>query len=404
MGYNLEKTKRSIFNKWDWDNPERSIPVFLWGQIGIGKTSIINQVVIARIKKDLEEDKEANKEKLHRLNNYKYLSEVQDMIDEHLLVLRLAERPIEQLQGVPTPDFKNKVTMFFMPENMVNISKAKWVVVFLDELDKADEWKMAAATHLIESKRIGEFTFPKDTYVVCAGNRVEDSWISKEVVPELKNRGAHIDVDVDLGVFLSWAVKNDIRQDMIAFHRYGEALGKNFLAVYTDGENSFATPRTWEFSSRQADKIEKRAIDDGSHSDNLWQEEMFDEIEQLIGKTASEFKAYITLYKKVDIIKILNGSTKIPKFEGAGINKALSNQYVYAMSLCEQITADHLSNEIYLSNFVKALNDFIGDARSIIFIILNSNKKEIIEIISKTEIGAKLIDEFFESMDSSSLQ
>jgi len=405
MGYNLAKTKKALLNKWDWDTPSNNIPLFLWGPIGIGKTSIVEQAVIERKKKDLEaiikNFAETEKEhieakcKLERLENYNRSSEIQDILDENLLVLRLAERPIEQLQGVPTPNFKGRVTMFFMPENMVNISKSDWVVIFLDELDKADEWKMAAATHMIESKRVGEFTFPKDTFIICAGNRVDDSWISKEVVPELKNRGAHVDVDPDLDVWLDWASKNKIRTDIIGFHKYAKSIGKNFLVVYNEGDNNFATPRTWHYASLQADKIERRGGEG-------WEAEMYDEIEQLIGKTALEYKAYRELYRKVNVEDILNGTASVPKLDGVMTNNRrnsiLTKQYIYAMAICERVTADLLKNDRYLNNFVNALEDFIADARVIIFISLQTNKRELIDIISSNKKGERLIDEFFESM------
>jgi hypothetical protein len=258
---------------------------------------------------------------------------------------------------------------------------------------------MAAMTHLIESKRIGDFSFPKDTFIICAGNRVEDSWLSREVVPELKNRGAHINVEPDLDDWTEWAIKNNIRKDIISFLRYMKSLNKNYLIRRQEGDDSFASPRTWHYSSLQADKIEAKA----DKTNENWREELYDEVEQLVGiDSASEYKAYVELYMKVNIDNILNGTQSIPKIDSK-IANAISKQYIYAMAICEQITKEKLADANKLDNFIKAINCFVGDVFFIMMITLNNKNKDIIDIIGDHKEGEKLVNAFFENLDDSKL-
>jgi len=83
--------------------------------------------------------------------------------------------------------------------------------------------------------------------------------------------------------------------------------------------------------------------------------------------------------------------------------KLIGTDLSKAHDICEQIKEEQLKDEKNLINFVNALGDFIGEARVIIFMMLNSNKKEILNIIGSVEAGEKLIDEYFESMDSSNI-
>ncbi len=404
MSYNITKAKKAIRNKWDWKNPDMNITTFIWGPIGVGKTNAVEQLVIERKIAELEakillgsDSKLTDLNKLRKLQDYTFTREIQDILDENLLVLRLAERPIEQLQGIPAPILENNSAKFLIPENLTKLQESSWVVVFIDELDKADESKMTAATHLVESRRIGDFLLPKDTFIVCAGNRVEDSWISRTVVPELKNRGAHIEIEPDLDEWLLWADNNNIREDIKFFLRYKQSLRENYLAKYDETANAFPTPRTWHFSSVQLNRLEP----DMDKTNPDWQNELFDELGQFVGEsTAAEFKAYIVLYRNIDIIALLDGQAHIPKSINEDV-KTISKQYVYAFAICDQITPELLEKPTRLDNFVKIIASMQEEIKTVLLSTLCFSHDDIIDILSNHSEGIKLTDRFLDSIDES---
>ena len=401
MQISLAKAKQAILNKWDWENPNNNIPIFVWGPIGVGKTWTVTEVVVERIKKDIENSlkltlplkaMEDLNNKLTRLNNYERPEEIADIVDKHLLVLRLAERPIEQLQGVPTPDFAKGVTRFLMPENVVHFAESEWVVVFLDELDKADEAKMAAATHLIESGRIGDFCLPKDTFIIAAANRVSDSCLSKPIVPELRNRGAHIEVNADVEAWCAWARRKKLDNDIIRFIEFKSRTRENWLARYENSESDaaygFPTPRGWHNASRQVQKLKRL---------NCPFEDVLSEIKQFVGDGAGvEFNTYMELYKSFDVSKILTGHQSIPTI--GNDPKALNKQYVFAFAVMDQITAEMVDSEIKLSNLVRALNAIHKEIRVIIISSLCNNEK-LLSMICNFPSGAEFVNEVIKHIE-----
>ncbi|MFZ4768689.1 MAG: ATP-binding protein [Ferruginibacter sp.] len=402
--YKINRARKSILNKWDWNNPENNINLFIHGAIGIGKTWIIQQVVAERIlydkKNALQQANEKENEKISndilRLENFKKPSEIQDLLDEHLLVLRLSELSIESIQGIPCP-FEEKTALFLMPENFVRFSKKNWIVIFLDELDKADENIIKAITHLIESRKIGSFSFQKDVMIISALNRVTDSWLSRPMPPELKNRAAHIEVIPDLQSWIEWAIPNGIRKDIIAFLLYSEKAGKNWLAVYdneaeANSTSGFPTPRSWHMASNQMNKLEKS---------KATYEEMIDELSEFVGvAAANEFKFYYELYHKINIFKILNGEKRIPKLLIDNLfNKSiLSEQYIYAFAFINQITADILQDIKHKTNFIIAIQDMLPELQSLLMKFILTND-DITAIVSSTEDGMKLISSHIDNFN-----
>ncbi len=382
--YNIIQAKRAARNKWDWQNPINNIPFFIWGPIGVGKTWIIQQLVAERMVFDrkqiiadenaTQEEKELASKELYRLQHFIDPKEVEDLLGLHMLVLRLAERPIEQLQGVPTPDLVNQQTVFLIPKNFVDIKKATWVVAFLDELDKADELKMAAATHFIEARRIGDFILPLDTFVIAAANRVSDSWISKPIVPELRNRAAHIEVDVDVGVWIDFATNNKLRPSVIGFHSYMKTKGENYLSMdgstlNEDLDYAFPSPRTWHKGCILLDRLEAKGCAYG---------ELLFELKQLVGERATiAYDTYMKLYSTVNIKEILDGTWPISRITSGDL-ASISNQHVVAFALCDQLSVEMFDNENWVTNIMKVLTSLHNDIRVIFLKTMTSTKEDVL--------------------------
>jgi hypothetical protein len=76
----------------------------------------------------------------------------------------------------------------------------------------------------------------------------------------LKNRFSHIHVDVNVDDWMTWAVKNNISSDIIAYIQFRpDALNEmSDESIDTKTRNAFATPRSWAM----ADKLLKSNVSD----------------------------------------------------------------------------------------------------------------------------------------------
>ncbi len=368
MASTITEAKGRILTKWDWNNPDLSFPVILWGAPGIGKTELVISLVCERMLKDLDteyatkfktvqkgsdEYKELEELYTKRYNilNFDYVSsELLELISPHCLVLRLAERPIEQLQGVIVPSLtkEENFARFVMPENLMKIKDVPWGIIFLDELDKASESKFGAATHILENRIVGDMHLGAGWYVIAAANREEDSYLSNPIPPELRNRCANIEIEHNLNVWLEWASKHNIRRDIMAFHKFNNG---SYLAKYDIEEGqgySFPTPRSWSNVSRVIDRAE-RAID---QTDEKQVEEFFDKIVRkelldFVGAQAQlEFFTYRDLYLKFNFKEIIAGTKRIVTEDTATNTQSLiSDQCVAAFAMADQLLPEHIGEK-----------------------------------------------------------
>jgi hypothetical protein len=425
----IEEAKQRILNKIDWENGSNE-PVILWGPPGVGKTEIIVSIVCDRLLKELEdeflekgkelqnkgltaEDEEfklliQNYDKTKSTLEFDYVThELLEMIAPHLLVIRLAERPIEQLQGVVVPSMSSEYARFVMPENLAKIKESPWGVIFLDELDKASDSKFGAATHILENNVIGDFHLPKGWITLAACNREEDSHLSNPVPPELRNRAANIEVEQNLASWLKWAAKKKIRGDLILFHKFthGEWLAKYDL----EQSYSFPTPRTWAKASRAIDKLEAKVKPETNED----KEKFFDravrgELEDFVGRDAAmQYYTYRKLYLAYPIDQILNGTKKIPTAKDHNsLNSVISEQCTAAFAVADQVSVKHLRPEgskpeeqkFLMGNLISFIRDLTPEIRTIY--LQSIHKTRILHMILDSGMGEDLIEEIVEYIAS----
>jgi len=423
----LSQAKQRILNKWDWSAENDNYPVILWGPPGIGKSEMIYSLVCDRmlveareefakavenINKDSDEYKELKNElekKTSVLNFTSVTHELIEAIAPHCLVLRLAERPIEQLQGVVVPSMSEKENFarFVMPENLVRVKESEWGIIFLDELDKASDSKFGAATHIMENRVVGDLQLGKGWYVIAAANREEDSHLSNPIPPELKNRCANLEVEGDLETWIQWAVRHDVRKDIILFHKFNSG---EWLCNYDlDQTYSFPTPRSWVMASRVIDRLEKRLNPDKNDPEQV---KMFDnlvrnELADFVGKQAqSEFFQYREMYLKFNVKAILEGKERIPNRETKASEQSLiSDQCVAAFAVADQVSSDQLIiekateengykakyNEEYVTNLVQFIKDLIPEIRTIYLRQIHATR--IMNVIMDSGLAEDAIEE-----------
>lgn len=250
-------------------------PVFIWGSPGIGKSTLVNQFA---------------KE-----------------IDYECVTLLGSQLAPEDLIGIPK--IEGNVSKFFPPSLIV---RNKPFLLFIDELNTASPEIQKAFYSLILDKRIGEYQLPKDSIIIGAGNRTQDSALVNQMPSALINRMIHIQMKVHTKDWIEWAENNDIHHLVIdyikarPFHLYTK--------IPPTREEPFSTPRSWEYVSDVLKSFS--AKNDVEIKDNLLDALLYGTISQ---DHAKGFKAYIKQIKnKYNVSRILKGDEKWPEGENDG--------------------------------------------------------------------------------------
>lgn len=184
-------------------------PVFIWGQPGIGKSSLVRQ-----------------------------FSEELGLPCVSLLGSQLAP---EDIIGVP--QITDGVSRFCPP---ANIARREPYCLFLDELNACSQEVQKAFYSLIQERRVGEYELPAGSIVVGAGNRSQDSAIVKPMSSALINRMAHVHLRVSAREWLDWAGANEIHPHIVEYI----GLRPDHLSVPPPKhEEPFSTPRSWHILS-----------------------------------------------------------------------------------------------------------------------------------------------------------
>ena len=252
----------------------------LVGSPGIGKSDIVKSVA-----------------KMHNLK---------------LIDMRLAQSDPTDLNGFPTLQ-QDGTRMDYAPpttfplEHLDTIPKGYegWLL-FLDEINAAPPSIQAAAYKLVLDRQIGAHNLHKNVAIVCAGNKATDKAIVNRLSTAMQSRMIHLNLMVDSESWLEWANAHGIDHRVISFIKYRPELLHKFNPSHSD--DTFASPRTWEFLSKIILGKEKFSITDHA---------------VLVGTVgegpATEFKAFCQVYKDLPTIEdMLNnpGSIQIPNEPG----------------------------------------------------------------------------------------
>ncbi len=184
-------------------------PVFIWGPPGIGKSALVQQ-----------------------------FAEQVGLPCVSLLGSQLAP---EDLIGVPQIV---DGTSRFCPPRM--IARQEPYCLFLDELNACTHEVQKAFYSLIHERRIAEYTLPKGSIVIGAGNRSQDSAIVKPLSSALINRMVHVHLKVSHRDWLEWALAQGIHQWVVEYIR----LRPDHLWTQPPKhEEPFSSPRSWHMLS-----------------------------------------------------------------------------------------------------------------------------------------------------------
>jgi hypothetical protein len=121
-------------------------------------------------------------------------------------------------------------------------------LLFLDEINAAPPSIQAAAYKLVLDRQIGAHNLHKRVAIVCAGNKATDKAIVNRLSTAMQSRMIHLNLMVDPEAWLDWANASDIDHRVISFIKFRPELLHKFNPSHAD--DTFASPRTWEFLSK----------------------------------------------------------------------------------------------------------------------------------------------------------
>ena len=192
----------------------KTTSIALWGPPGIGKTHAMEQVARE--------------------------------IGAQCKVFLTATMDPTDVVGVPHPILGPDVTKFFPPEDFVEICEgAKYdgpMVALFDDMPACQEQVFAALFRMFQQREVAGRKI-RDNVLLCAtGNRVEDKAGAQDLPTPLANRFVHFNLRVDADEWRTWAIQNDVCEEIVSFVR----VNGNMLHRFDpgSGELAFPTPRS----------------------------------------------------------------------------------------------------------------------------------------------------------------
>lgn len=264
---------------------DNSIPVMYWGSPGIGKSDLA-----------------------------RYLAAKRNM---RLCDVRLSQMDPVDMRGVPfVAQFgDHQVTRWAIADFFAKLEEQPTIVLF-DEINSAPQATQAAAYQFILDRQIGDFRLPDHTRILAAGNNIGDGAIVNMMSTALRNRLAHIDVEVHLDDWANWAVKHgNMPTEVLGFIRFRPAMLNEFDKKEARQNKAFATPRGWERVGRAMNNTIPDHLE-------------FHVYSAIVGEgCAAEFRGFLKHHRNLpDIDAILKNPKKVPVPEEPAVLYALATK------------------------------------------------------------------------------
>jgi hypothetical protein len=160
----------------------------------------------------------------------------------------------EDVSGIPRIVGERSV---FCPPRILLPERPEPFCLFLDELPACAPDVQKAFYSLLLERRLGEHALPPGTWVVAAGNRLQDRALVRAMSSALVNRVTILQLRVDNDEWLAWAQRSGVRREI-----------RSFIATVPDAlmrpvpadPVPFSTPRAWALLSRALDLAEKGGL------------------------------------------------------------------------------------------------------------------------------------------------
>jgi len=185
-----------------------------------------------------------------------------ERIGAELVDIRLTTIEPQDLRGLPYYDHDRKQTVWYRPEDLPD-DPDRPAILFLDELTAASPYLQPTVYGLLQERRVGRHLLPDSTFIVAAGNTVDDGAIAYEMGTALSDRLIHMQVQATARDWLErYAVDRGIHPSVTAFLRARPDLLDTTEDSMRRGDIIACTPRSWERVSRIVSAVDSRAMRD----------------------------------------------------------------------------------------------------------------------------------------------
>ncbi len=236
-------------------------------------------------------------------------------------------------------------------------------LLLFDEWTQAHPSVQAVCSQLIYERRLGEYELPVGWSVVACGNRATDRAGSYKMPSHAVGRATVINFEHDTNDWLSWAVKNEVHEDILGFIQFKQDELNRFDPKILTAQPS---PRSW---TRLSDTLKTNP------SPELWQDIAQCDVGEL---SAGEFHAFVGLKNKLpDLDDIVNGRVKFNPDEDTKLGMLTATAVALTTVIKE---ADKKVVGKYFKNALAYMNDFPSPEIPIFFVRTIVNvRKELLE-------------------------
>lgn len=330
---NIDTKKFQFLVRQAISNPLRFKPVCIWGAPGIGKTTIIKQILKEMSGNGKKLDLIDLQLSMKNRDDFMLPDYVYDPNDPRVRIgrieLPLAELPMYRVTGDKEKD--------------AAASKACGNgILFLDEISRAVPGVQDVLLKLINERSLtSQFRLGDGWAILCASNRMEDDPEQTEMGSALSNRLIHYNYVPTVKEWLDWAHKQPYMSPMILdwlegnekYWYYGQDAG--------DGERSVvrATPRSWEMACEQLAVVAGTAEDEGYDINRMDPDLVEFMIAGAVGnEIAAEFASFMKITREVnleDLKLVWTTPSKAPLPPKSGKGYKLDMSYVFITMLMQ---------------------------------------------------------------------
>jgi len=267
----------------------KSLPIFIWGSPGCGKSSIVRQVA--------------------------------DSLGIDFIDARLSQMEPCDIKGLPVPDKENKVMEWFINGTWPRGKDTKGIL-FLDELSACDKSIAVAAYELVLDRRLGKlYSVPDGWMIVAAGNTITDRAVANTMSSALANRFMHLELETDAETFYQYAVSHNFHPAVIGYLKWRP--GHLFSMEKQNLERGWPSPRSWENVSKMCHVCP---------NEDILRKVVYGLVGNAVGVEFMEF--YKLSGKFDDVLKyMLDDKLDIEKFYGPLRDLEMSQKYAITSAL-----------------------------------------------------------------------
>jgi hypothetical protein len=316
--------------------------IFLAGAPGIGKSQAIREEAVARARELGREFLEWNKltfEMKVVLSDGAEAAKYYVFVDLRLGQMDLGQLFIQQLND------RRYMQMKYLDSLVALSHKEAAGMLFLDEFNLASRVVMGSCYQLILDHGIGSLKLADGVQIMAAGNRQVDKCNITALPPALVNRLAMFTLAQPTAkTWIEWAGSHDVRPDVMSFLlQYPDMLNTDAAKV-DRGDASFATPRSWELTSRMLDALAfvKSDGDGNAVTRELTSEDALLAASSLVGEShAVMFAAFCVNAQKLDIDAILADPASVNSVgRGPGGAVDLSTRWAVVAGVADRVKAE----------------------------------------------------------------